>query len=132
MLKKMIITTLSIINLSVFLPAYANEELSCKVEVAVATPPVQFDQNVAFNVTNAFGLSKSLTLIGGKAPQFIDGLPCSPAPLTISATVYSTPNYSLFQGPAIGQCVLKAGPVILNGPDNSVSVVFPYDFNCTN
>ncbi|KTC80285.1 MULTISPECIES: hypothetical protein [Legionella] len=130
MLKKVIVATLSIINFSVFLPAYANEDLSCKVEVAVATPPVQFDQNVAFNVTNEFGLSKSLTLLGGKAPQFIDKLPCSPAPLTISATLYSTPTHSLLQGPIIGQCVLKAGQVMLNGSDNSVSVVFPYDFNC--
>ncbi|KTD40482.1 hypothetical protein [Legionella parisiensis] len=129
MLKKMITATLCMINLSVFIPAYADEDLSCKVEVAVATPPVQFDQNVAFNVTNEFGLSKSLTLPGGKAPQFIDKLPCTPAPLTISATVYSTPT--LLQGPAIGQCVLKAGPVILDGSDNSVSVVFPYDFNCS-
>ncbi|HHF7353299.1 TPA: hypothetical protein ACPSKZ_003191 [Legionella anisa] len=128
MLKKMITATLCMINLSGFMPAYADEDLSCKVEVAIATPPVQFNQNVAFNVTNEFGLSKSLTMFGGKAPQFIDRLPCSQAPLTISATVYSTPT--LFQGPAIGQCVLKAGPVLLNGPDNSVSVVFPYDFDC--
>ncbi|CAM2923893.1 Uncharacterised protein [Legionella steigerwaltii] len=132
MLKKVIVATLSLISFSAFLPAYANEDLSCKVEVAVATPPVQFDQNVAFNVTNEFGLGRSLTLGGGKAPQFIDRIPCSSAPLTISATLYSTPLNSLFQGPIIGQCVLKAGPVILNGPDNSVSVVFPYDFNCNN
>ncbi|WP_131779166.1 hypothetical protein [Legionella bozemanae] len=128
MLKKMIMVSLCTINLSAFVPAYANEDLSCKIEVAVATPPVQFNQNVAFNVTNEFGLSKSLTLFGGKAPQFIDRLPCTPVPLTISATVYSIPT--LLQGPVIGQCVLKAGPVILNGSDNSVSVVFPYDFNC--
>lgn len=128
----MIAATLSLINLGAVLPAYANEDFSCKVEVAVATPPVQWDQNVAFNVTNEFGLSKSLTLMGGKSPQFIEKIPCSPTPLTISATIYSVPTASLFQGPAIGQCVLKAGQVVLNGPDNSVSVVFPYDFNCSN
>ncbi|KTD69135.1 MULTISPECIES: hypothetical protein [Legionella] len=130
MLKKALVATLSIISCSVFLPVYANEDLSCKVEVAVATPPVQFDQNVAFNVTNEFGFARSLTMLGGKAPQSIDKIPCSPAPLTISATLYTTPLHSMFQGPIIGQCVLKAGPVILNGPDNSVSVVFPNDFNC--
>ncbi|KTD01795.1 hypothetical protein OQJ19_12435 [Fluoribacter gormanii] len=130
MLKKIMMTTLSIINLSVFLPAYADGDMSCKVQVAVATPPIPFDQNVAFNVTsNELGLNKSLTLMGGKGPQFIDNIPCSPAPLTISATVYSTPGYTL-QGSSIGQCVLKAGYVVLNGPENSVSVVFPYDFNC--
>ncbi|RUR28358.1 hypothetical protein [Legionella qingyii] len=132
MLNKIMIATLSIINLSVFLPAYAGEDMSCKVQVAVATPPIPFDQNVAFNVTsNELGLNKSLTLMGGKGPQFIDNIPCSPAPLSISATVYSTPGYTL-QGSSIGQCVLKAGYVVLNGPENSASVVFPYDFNCIN
>ncbi len=125
-------TSLSLINLFVFLPAYADGDMSCKVQVAVATPPIPFDQNVAFNVTsNELGLNKSLTLMGGKGPQFIDNIPCTPAPLTISATVYSTPYYALQTSP-IGQCVLKAGYVVLNGPENSASVVFPYDFYCTN
>ncbi|KTD09115.1 hypothetical protein Lgra_2350 [Legionella gratiana] len=131
MLKKVIFTTFSIMSFSSFLPAYANIDTSCKVQVAVATPPITFDQNVAFNVTSQTGLSKSITLSGGSAPQFIEKLPCTSEPLIISATPYITPANGLLQAPVIGQCILKAGPVFLNGPENSVSVVFPYDFNCS-
>ena len=130
MLKKVIFTTLSIMSFSALLPLHASTDISCKVQVAVSTPPVTFDQNVAFNVTNLLGLSKSITLSGGSAPQYIEKLPCIPEPLTITATLYTTPVNGWLQAPAIGQCVLKAGPVVLNGPENSVSVVFPYDFNC--
>ncbi|ARB93735.1 hypothetical protein [Legionella longbeachae] len=130
MLKKVLFTTFSIMSFSVILPTYANTDMSCKIQVAVSTPPITFDQNVAFNVTNQLGLSKSITLNGGSSPQYIEKLPCISEPLTISATVYSTPVNGWLQGPAIGQCILKAGPVVLNGPENSVSVVFPYDFNC--
>ena len=128
MIKKIITTIVLVISIAA--SAYAENEMSCKVQVAVSTPPVQLDQNVAFNATNEFGFSNSITLNGGSGPQFIDKLPCISAPLTITATIYSTPSNTLFRGPSIGQCTLKAGYVILNEPNNSVSVVFPYDFNC--
>lgn len=130
MLKKVIFTTISLLSFSTLLPAYAEEDISCKVQVAVSTPPITFDQNVAFNVTSEYGLSKSITLVGGSNPQFIEKIPCSSTPLIISATPYTIPAYAWLQTPVIGQCILKAGPVVLNGPENSVSVVFPYDFNC--
>jgi hypothetical protein len=131
MLKKVILITLSLVSLSAVLPAYADDEMSCMIQVAVATPPITLDQNVAFNVTNEFGFSKAITLKGGSWPQFIERLPCSSAPLTISATVYATPS-NAFQGPSIGQCALRVGPIVLAGLENSVSVVFPYDFICNN
>jgi hypothetical protein len=130
MFKKLGLITLSLVSLSV-VPAHASGETGCSVQVAVSTPPVLPDQNVAFNVTNGFGFSKSITLRGGNGPQNIEGISCSSDPLTISATLYTTPADNL-QSPAIGQCTLKAGSILLSGPENSVSVVFPYDFICTN
>lgn len=130
MLKKTIIATLSLASLTTVFPVYADEDMSCKVEVAVSAPPVRSDQYVAFNVTSEFGFSKSITLHGVSAPQFINHLPCSQALLNISATLYSIPTDMLSSAPVIGQCTLKAGPITLNAPENSVSVVFPYDFNC--
>lgn len=133
MLDKLIVTTLSVISLSVYGAVHAENMDNCKVQIAVSTPPIQLDQSVAFNVSNEAGINKSVTLKGGSAPQFIDKLPCSNVPFTISATVYSTPsNDAWMQSPPVGQCTLNAGAILLNGSGNSVSVVFPYDFTCTN
>lgn len=132
MLKKVILSALAVISLSTILPAYADEDMSCMVQFAVASPPIQQDANVAFNVNNDNGFSKSITLRAGSEPQVIERLPCSAVPLTISATLYSTSSNTLALGPIIGKCALKAGPILLNGSDNSVSVVFPYDFICDN
>jgi hypothetical protein len=131
MLNKFMITTFTVLGLSVCLNVQADNLDTCFVQVAVATPPVQLDVNVAFNVGSDYGISKSLTLKGGSAPETIDKLPCSPNPFTISATRYSTPsNDSFYMLPPIGQCSLKAGLVFLSGDANSATFVFPYDFNC--
>ncbi|KTC85515.1 hypothetical protein [Legionella brunensis] len=109
--------------------AYAENDLSCKVEFAVSTPPVQLIHSVAFNVNSvdSTGPNKSLTVRGGSAPQTIDSIACFNA-YTISATLYSTPS-NLATSP-IGQCTLKAGDVSFNNSGDSVSVVFPNDFIC--
>lgn len=130
MLKKVVMTTLSVLSLSMVFPAFANEDFSCKVQVAVAVPPMLINDNVAFNVTNDdLGFNKSITISGVNGSQFIENIPCSSSALIISATPYSVASNNLLQGP-IGQCVFNAGGVILNYPENSVSVVYPYDFTC--
>lgn len=131
MLIRFMVTTLALACMSTYSSAHADNDYSCKVEVAVSTPPVQLTQNVAFNVTSLedSGSSKSITLKGGSAPQLIDDLFCN-SDYNISATMYSTPSNYAIKMPPIGECTLKAGPVFLNGLDNSVSVVFPNDFIC--
>ncbi|WED42191.1 hypothetical protein [Legionella cardiaca] len=124
---------LSFSTLACILPsvsAYAENDLSCKVEVAVATPPVQLTQNVAFNITpaNNDGSSKSLTVRGGSAPQIIDGIACFFA-YNISATAYSTPSIGVIRS-SIGECTLKGGNLFFNNSGDNISVVFPNDFIC--
>ncbi|KTD23357.1 hypothetical protein [Legionella israelensis] len=128
MQQKLVIGLFSLMSITAAIPAFAQGEDSCYIEFAVSTPPVEFNQSVAFNVTNDYGFSKSITLKGGSAPQVIDKLLCVDAPYTISASQYSTPANQL--APGIGQCSLRAGSVMLNAPYNSVSVVFPNDFVC--
>lgn len=130
MLSKYIVASLSLAAIFASLPAYADNDDSCAIQFAVSTPPIQPNQNVAFNVTNDNGLSKSITLAGGSAPQFIDNLQCGNYTYTVSATAYSTPSNNSRSASAIGECVLKAGAVYLNGSNNSVSLVFPNDFVC--
>lgn len=131
MLNKLLKTTLSIMGLSTALSVYADGTDNCKVQLAVSTPPIMIDQNVAFNVSTEGGINKSITLRGGMSPQFIEKLPCSTNPILISATIYSTPSNDLkFQVAPVGQCVLRASNVVLNGSGNTISVVFPYDFTC--
>ncbi|MFJ1267668.1 hypothetical protein ACD661_03735 [Legionella lytica] len=126
MLKKSVIVALSLVSLST---AYAGDiDLSCMVQVAVASPPVMPKENVAFNVANEYGFSKSITLTGKSGPQYIENVPCNEHPLTITATSYETPSNTLLTQPGVGVGKLKAGPIILGFPGNSVSVVFPYDF----
>lgn len=132
MLQKTILTFISIVSLFAFYPAYAESDLSCRIQVAVSTPPIDIDQNVAFNVVNDYGFGKSITLRGGNQPQFIEKIPCTSAPLTISATPYTVAANGLLQGTSIGQCILKSGPILLHSAENNVSVVFPYDFKCNN
>ena len=127
MLKRLIVTTLSIITVTAPHYVYANDD-TCEIQVAVSSPPVLPDNSVAFNVTNDNGFSKSAILQGGSAPKIIGKLDCSPAPYTVSATQYSTTTTGIAQ--PIGECTLKVGRVILNGSNNSVSIVFPNDFIC--
>ncbi|HHT9953113.1 TPA: hypothetical protein ACT9K3_002994 [Legionella pneumophila] len=130
MFNKFLVTTLSVVTLTLSPYGFAKDD-SCEVQVAVSTPPVQFDQSVAFNVTNDDGISKSIILQGGSSPKTIGKLICSPAPYTISATQYFTPTgLTNKHAQPVGQCVLKAGNVILNGSNNSVAVIFPNDFIC--
>ncbi|CEG55918.1 hypothetical protein [Legionella fallonii] len=130
MLKTTIAVSLSIILSTAPQYVLASDD-TCEIHVAVSSPPVLPNNNVAFNVTNDNGLSKSIILQGGSAPKTIGKLICSSSPYTVSATMYSTPQNSAAKlAPPIGQCSLRAGNVILNGPNNSVAVVFPNDFNC--
>lgn len=131
MLKKFI--AISALGLTASFSLHADPDFSCAIQVAVSTPPVLESQNVAFNVNSEYGFSKAITLSGGMSPQVIENIPCSSGNIVISATMYDQAGtrQAKHQGPVvIGQCVLKAGPITLNGPQNSVSVVFPYDFNC--
>lgn len=131
MIHQFLVTTFSIISLSTFMPTFAYaEESSCAVHVAVSSP-VPLEHSVAFNVTNEDGLSKSIILGGGSGPKTIENLLCSRAPYSISATEFFNSSYLKTKtNPAIGQCKLRAGNVILNGTNNSVTVVFPQDFIC--
>ncbi|CAM2923283.1 hypothetical protein [Legionella worsleiensis] len=130
MINKLLCTTLSLSTLIIPFHAYANDD-SCEIQIAVSSPPIQPDQNVAFNITNDNGLSKSIILQGGSSPKIIGKLTCSPMPYTVSATLFNTlPNTPVINGAQIGQCTLKAGNISLNGSNNSVSVVFPNDFIC--
>ena len=119
------------------IPTYAaSDDFSCAVQVAVSTPPITAEQNVAFNVAGDNGIIKSITLKGLSAPQTIQNIPCSDSfnlSYHISATLYSTTtNYTIKATPWIGQCRLTAGPIVLNGANSIISVVFPNDFDCEN
>lgn len=130
MFNKFLVTTLSIVSITLSQHGFAKDD-SCEVQVAVSSPPVQLDQSVAFNITNDDGISKSIILQGGSSPKIIGKLICSPLPYTISATrYYTSPSFTANRAQPIGECVLKAGNVILNGSNNSVAVVFPNDFIC--
>ena len=136
MLKKLISGTFSLLALTTVTSVFADDVSYCKVEVAVSTPPIQINQNVAFNVSSD-SFNKSITLKGGSAPAFIDKIPCtydSHALFIVSATLYNTPSNDLNRSalPHIGQCELKAGPLSMDGANNSLSVVFPNDFICNN
>ena len=109
-------------------------DTSCAVQVAVSTPPIGQEDNVAFNVTGDNGASRAITLKGLSAPQTIQNVPCSDSPTqlyNISATLYSTKtNLSFKETPWIGQCKLKVGGISLYGTNSIISVVFPNDFTC--
>ncbi|STX51975.1 Uncharacterised protein [Legionella busanensis] len=122
--------TSAIVGLILSYSSYAQNIDTCQIQFAVSTPPIALDQQVAFNVTNYQNVTKSVTLQGGSAPQFISELPCNDIPYVISATLYNLPSKSLLQPNPIGQCTLKAGHIILGSKDNSASVVFPQDFIC--
>lgn len=128
MVKKLMVLLVATSTCLAAFPVLAAVE-SCKVQVAVSTPPVMANQNVAFNITSS--TNKSLTLKGGDAPQIIDGLACgSDIGYTISATLYDAPAKNPKKNAPIGQCVLKAGTVTLAFPGDSIAVVFPQDFSC--
>lgn len=125
--RKFAVGLVSFLGISAAMPALAQEENSCYIELAVSSPPVELSQSVAFNVSTDYGFSQSRTLKGGSAPQTIEQLPCTDTPYTISASLYSAHANQLT---AVGQCLLKAGQISLSAPYNSVSVVFPNDFVC--
>ena len=130
-MNKLTGSVLAIISTSICVSAHAVENYnSCAVQVAVSNPPVLPDENVAFNVTGENGINKAITLKGHSAPQTIENLACSETPYYISATKYSTYSNLPFHAPWIGQCTLKAGPILLFGEKNIISVVFPNDFVC--
>lgn len=128
MLKKF--ACVSLLAIGFMSAPQANNLDSCFVEVAVSTPPVELSSNVAFNVTNEDGISRSITLSGGSAPKTIEKLPCLSSPYIITATEYETPPNQLMASGEVGQCRLKVGAVMLSAPTSSVSVVFPQDFEC--
>ena len=131
MLKKLSIT-ISLVAMMTCLPIHADNYTSCSVELAVSAPPIKSDQYVAFNVRNEDGVNRSITLSGGSGPVTFEQLICSRMPYTISATLYSrTPNRLMHDAPpAIGECVLRAGPIVLGTENSSLSAVFPKDFDC--
>ena len=124
-------TLLSIIALTIATPVLAADVSDCKVSLAISTPPVQPNQRVSFNVTGTY-TNNSIVLDEKNASKTIDGLVCSDKePYLISATLWSTSMRSLTESKKpVGQCILKSGPIILGSSENSVSVVFPYDFIC--
>ncbi|KTD75297.1 hypothetical protein [Legionella waltersii] len=135
-MKKAVMNALGIIGLTLALPSLAEPVRNCYVEVAVSTPPVTIEQSVAFNVTSDSYSNNSITLKGGSAPRHIENLECSATiNYTISATLYSTPsnlNSIANDVKPVGQCQLKAGPIAMRFPGDSISVVFPQDFVCNN
>jgi hypothetical protein len=108
-----------------------NDVTTCSVEVAVSRPPIDMNMSVAFNVTSSVGFSKSITMKAGQESGVIDGLPCYEGrngSYTITATPYSPGTQMKALASGIGQWTLKAGDIYLLYPNNSVSVVFPQDF----
>lgn len=130
MLNKSVVTMLALLSAFPFASSYADDYTSCSIEVAVATPPVQATERVVFNVTSERGTNRSIALKGGSAPSTFTNLICSGVPYVVSATLYTTPSFVPMAMP-VGQCVLKAGPVIMDEAFNSVSVVYPHDFQCS-
>jgi hypothetical protein len=131
MIKKLTRYMLAMMTTTICVSAHAVDNYnSCTVQVAVSNPPILPDENVAFNVTGENGINKAITLKGNSAPQTIENITCSESPYYISATKYSTYSNLPLHGPWIGQCTLKAGPVLLYGENNIISVVFPNDFFC--
>ncbi|MCP0913135.1 MULTISPECIES: hypothetical protein [Legionella] len=127
MIKKIIKIT-AITWTAGMLSVHAANPDSCSIEVAVATPPVQEYEHVAFNASNEIGVNRALTLSGGSAPKTMEKLPCSNSPYIISATHYGFLDKQAKN--AVGQCQLKAGAIVLSHLNSSVSVVFPNDFVC--
>ncbi|MBA3535816.1 MAG: hypothetical protein H0T84_04285 [Tatlockia sp.] len=135
MLNKIMVASLTAIMLiginSVFADAI-DPINSCKVVVSVSTPPVKYNESVFFNITSDT-TNNSAVVNGGASSQTIYDLVCSQkSPYIISATHFSSPsNLTVDNNHPVGKCVLKAGPITLGLPGNSVSVVFPNDFICT-
>ena len=128
--SNILLITMAITIASVPPLSHANDVYtSCSIEVAISSPPITTTQYVVFNVNSDRGTSRSVTLKGGSAPNTFANLICSSMPYNISATLYTYPNSTLSQ--TVGQCVLKSGPVVLNEAYNSISVVFPNDFDCS-
>jgi hypothetical protein len=128
MLKKLMIMTIGLTLFSVGNSVMAANPQFCNVRVAISSPPLSQNDNVAFNVNNDAGIVKSALLNQGHTIEVIDGLLCSnDKPYTVSATAFA--NKGLRAGP-IGQCKLKAGPIYLSSPQSNITVVFPQDFDC--
>lgn len=115
------------LNFSITLYAFADTSNNCFIELAVAEKNSRLF--VAFNASDSYGFSRSITLLESSGPAKMESIPCSPNVINITATPYSQSEISM-STKTIGSCVLKSGGVVLNSPGSSVSVVFPYDFNC--
>jgi len=132
MFKKFAPLAFSFLALGASIPAHAEFDDSCFVEVAYANSGPQHYDFVAFNVVNDLGVSRSITLTSGGHSEIIDKLPCSTTNgYYISATPYSTSMNIIKEIPSVGLCQLKAYPVLLGLQVNSASVVFPDDFICS-
>lgn len=134
MLNKIMVASLTVIMLIGFRSVFAeaiDPMNSCKVVVSVSTPPVKYNESVFFNITSDT-TNNSAVVNGGASSQTIYDLVCSTKnPYIISATHFnSLSNLTVNDKNPVGKCVLKAGPITLGLPGNSVSVVFPNDFIC--
>ena len=117
------------------IPSYAaSKDTSCGVQFAISTPPITDEQHVTFTVAGDNGFVESITLSGLSAPQTIENIPCSDffnITYQISASLHpKTTNPAFIVTPWIWQYKLTAGPLVLNGANSIVSVVFPNDFVC--
>jgi len=124
MLKKIMWSSCALLMMSGSPVSFA-QDVSCELQLAVASPPIPRGQNVAFNIVNELGVNKSFILEAGNPYKVITNLSCLSTPYSISATLFE-------QGmkQAIGQCNLKVGYVLLKEPNSSAAAVFPYDFDC--
>ena len=131
MFNKLAITALVMMSTTTYAHTHITDNYStCAVEVALSVPPILPNERVVFNVTSDRGTNKAVTLKSGDESAVIGNLICSSVAYTISATLYSSPMSPLTANNQIGQCALKAGPVVLDEAFDNVSVVFPNDFNC--
>jgi hypothetical protein len=128
MLKKIILYGCAFASLIAAQGASADDN-SCEIQVAVASPPISLDSSVSFNITNEEGAHRSFVLPAGNPSKIISNVSCSPYPYMISATLFSYRPPKPLMNP-IGECILKAGHVLLQAPNSSASVIFPQDFIC--
>ncbi|RUR13019.1 hypothetical protein ELY15_03625 [Legionella sp. km772] len=124
MVKNLVLSGCALLMMGSSVVSFAHD-VSCEVQIAVASPPIQRGQSVAFNIVNEVGVNKSFILEAGNPYKVVTNLSCLPTPYSISATLFEPGTLQ-----AIGQCNLKVGFVLLKDPNSSAAAVFPYDFDC--
>ena len=128
MLKKLMLGSCALLMVSGSPMGFAHD-VSCELQIAVASPPIPRGQSVAFNVMNEVGINKSFILEAGSPYKVITNLSCLATPYSVSATLFEqAPN--LVTPQPIGECSLKVGYILLKDPNSSAAAVFPYDFDC--